>query len=261
MTEPKRLSRASNDELERLLLRAGRPRAPRKARQRAITAASQALAASALATHGSAAAATMAKTGVSVAVKWAVVLGLGGAASLGAVVAIHPILPSMSPASPPIETAPPRATPQARVATPFPTEPSAAPEPLRPAPPPARALSVATEPSAASPLPPVPPHAPPLVRAPASIASSVQAELTTLERARRALSGGDPAQALSILDAYLAQFPRPNLLPEATVLRIDALVRAGDRSAARRAASAFLDESPRGPYAARIRSLVGTANP
>ncbi len=48
---------------------------------------------------------------------------------------------------------------------------------------------------------------------------------------------------------------------EATVLRIEALAKAGDHAAAERVASAFLAMSPGTPYAARIRSLVGTANP
>ena len=49
--------------------------------------------------------------------------------------------------------------------------------------------------------------------------------------------------------------------PEATVLRVEALVRAGDRSAAARVGNAFLAGNPQSPYATRIRSLLGAPNP
>jgi outer membrane protein assembly factor BamD (BamD/ComL family) len=86
----------------------------------------------------------------------------------------------------------------------------------------------------------------------------IGAELSTLEQARAALSAGDPARALSILDDYAARFPHASMASEATVLRIEALVRAGDASAARRVADAFLSANPGSPYGNRVRSLVGT---
>jgi outer membrane protein assembly factor BamD (BamD/ComL family) len=81
-----------------------------------------------------------------------------------------------------------------------------------------------------------------------------------LERARAAMTSGNPALALSLLDTYTDRFPHPAMLPEATVLRIEALTKAGDPAAARRAADAFLATYPASPYADRIRTLLGASN-
>jgi outer membrane protein assembly factor BamD (BamD/ComL family) len=81
-----------------------------------------------------------------------------------------------------------------------------------------------------------------------------------VERARAAMNSGNPAQALSVLDAYTDRFPHPSLLPEATVLRIEALMKAGDPAAARRAADAFLAANTTSPYADRIRTILGASN-
>jgi outer membrane protein assembly factor BamD (BamD/ComL family) len=83
-------------------------------------------------------------------------------------------------------------------------------------------------------------------------------ELAALQQARAALGAGDPARALSMLDAYVARFPHGAMAQEAAVLRIEALVRAGDRPAAQRAADAYLTAHPQSPYMDRIRSLLGT---
>ena len=83
-------------------------------------------------------------------------------------------------------------------------------------------------------------------------------ELASLQQARVAIAEDDPARALSVLDAYVARFPQGSMVQEATVLRIEALVRAGDRPAAQRAADAFLQAHPENPYVDRIRTLLGT---
>jgi outer membrane protein assembly factor BamD (BamD/ComL family) len=89
----------------------------------------------------------------------------------------------------------------------------------------------------------------------------VHAELAALEQARSALATGEAARALSILDAYASDYPRGSMAPEATVLRVEALVRAGDLPAARRVGTAFLATSPGSAYAPRVRSLIGESNP
>jgi outer membrane protein assembly factor BamD (BamD/ComL family) len=66
---------------------------------------------------------------------------------------------------------------------------------------------------------------------------------------------------LSTLDEYARGFPHGALAPEASVLRIEALVAAGDRTAAMRAAQSFLQANPTSPYAQRIESLLGAPNP
>jgi hypothetical protein len=88
--------------------------------------------------------------------------------------------------------------------------------------------------------------------------SAFSEEVIALDRARAAIAGAGPAQALSILDDYGARFPRGVMRPEATVLRIEALVNAGDRAAAERAAEAFLRANPSSPYVPRIRTVLGS---
>jgi hypothetical protein len=85
-------------------------------------------------------------------------------------------------------------------------------------------------------------------------------ELATLDSARHAIDAGDAARALSILDGYAQRFAAGVMGQEASILRVEALVKAGDRSAAERAADEFLRKNPTTPYAARVRSLVGAPN-
>jgi outer membrane protein assembly factor BamD (BamD/ComL family) len=82
-----------------------------------------------------------------------------------------------------------------------------------------------------------------------------------LDQARGAVRDGQPARGLSILDAYASRFPHGAMAPEASIVRIEALVRAGDRAGAKRAGDAFLRANPSSPYAPRIESLVGSTNP
>ena len=82
-----------------------------------------------------------------------------------------------------------------------------------------------------------------------------------LEGARGALAAGDAAGCLSMLNRYAERFPRGSMAPEGTMLRIEALVNAGDRDAARRFADAYLASDPDSPYAARVRSLLETSDP
>jgi TolA-binding protein len=95
----------------------------------------------------------------------------------------------------------------------------------------------------------------------ASVASALPVELATLDRARGAMGAGELTRALAILDAYAARFPRGAMAPEAAVLRVEALVKAGDRPGAKRFANAFLASAPRSPYAMRIQSLLAESNP
>ena len=48
--------------------------------------------------------------------------------------------------------------------------------------------------------------------------------------------------------------------PEASVLRIEALVAARDLDAAKREGEAFLRANPSSPYAPRVESLLGRTN-
>jgi hypothetical protein len=90
---------------------------------------------------------------------------------------------------------------------------------------------------------------------------SLPKELSLLDRARRELAGGNPALSLRLLDEYERSFPGGRLGTEAAVLRIESLARAGDRSGVAAAGKAFLARHPNGPYATRVRSLMGEARP
>ena len=78
----------------------------------------------------------------------------------------------------------------------------------------------------------------------------------------RTLRAGDAAGALAALDRYDAQFGKSgSLRVEATALRVEALVRAGQRKRAEALADAFLASHPNSPYATRIRALVESRPP
>lgn len=90
-------------------------------------------------------------------------------------------------------------------------------------------------------------------------AESLSSELGMLDRARRELLQGKNAQALHVLDEYGARFARGQLASEATALRIEALGRAGQQSAASELGRRFIEQHPNDPLVDRIRSLLDSA--
>jgi hypothetical protein len=80
-------------------------------------------------------------------------------------------------------------------------------------------------------------------------------ELFLLDRARVAADAGDLSRALSLLDE--CERRGGQLGPEAKWIRIQILVRSGDRASAVTAARDYLVREPFGPYAKRIRDLLG----
>jgi hypothetical protein len=220
---------------ERALLRAGHMGASMEARERALTAVTSVVLATAAAGAGSGAA----KIGWASVAKWAGTLGVVaiGAGAVG-VAATQPRA-ERAMEEPTVPTVLVEATASAPVA----------PEPSRTAAPTATRVLAA------------PPRVVPRVVPPAmaSVAPpSLSAELGSLDEARGAIATGDPARALRELDAYGARFPRGSLAQEATMLRIEALVKVGDRPAAKALADAFLAASPASPYAERVRLLIGS---
>jgi len=107
-------------------------------------------------------------------------------------------------------------------------------------------------------LPTLPSEAPP-PGAPAArqAQGSLADEVAQLQKAKLAIKGGSPAQALAELGTYAQRFPRPMLGAEASVLRIEALSQNGDSARAKSLAESFLAKNPNSPYAARLRSLTG----
>lgn len=147
----------------------------------------------------------------------------------------------------------------ARVLSPKAESPSTKPVATlaRPAPAPApKVLAPPTAPEATL----VQPAEPAVRRAPASgAADTLSEELAVLDQARRALAQRDYASALGQLDEYSRRFPKRHLGSEATVLRIETLVKSGDTAQAARLGKDFLARHPNGPYAKRVSSLIGAA--
>jgi len=85
----------------------------------------------------------------------------------------------------------------------------------------------------------------------------LSAETALLRAVRDDLRANRTASALQRLDDYDARFPRGLMREEASVERVEALVRAGDRASARALGQRMLVERPAGPFARKLRSLVG----
>jgi hypothetical protein len=111
----------------------------------------------------------------------------------------------------------------------------------------------------ALPSPPVSPNVGPSTTttpvhsaAPASLSD----ELSALKVASSALSAGNTQAALSALDRYDRVLKGQKLRAEATLLRIEALSRAGQAEAASRLAQHFVEQNPGSPLVDRARSFV-----
>jgi len=202
--------------------------------------------------------------------KWLVV-GIGAGMATGGVAQIASR--AVEPDPPPFVAAPPvaapvragaRLAPQALSETANPT-PEPAPE-LSAAPPtntatfpPLPAAAVATEPAPAT----APVHtgsasfdAPEAKPGTESPASTLGEETRALDGARQALAAGDARVALGALDTYRATWPKGALRAEAALLRVDALLRLGNRPAAEREANALTSAAPASRYATRARALL-----
>ena len=233
MTDPTRLiDEAGGDELEGSLLRLARSEGPSTDGRRRILAGIAAAGATTLATHNAQAAGSAGK-GMTV-VKW------------GAVVAVAVAIPVAIFLRSSDEPAPAKHVPSALKAPA--TEVKA--QPLQP---PAEGPA----PLALEDLPALPSEAPATGAPGKQQQGSLADEVAQLQKAKLALKGGSPAQALAELGTYAQRFPRPMLGAEATVLRIEALSQSGDAAHAKTLAEGFLAKNPNSPYAARLRSLTG----
>jgi hypothetical protein len=201
-----------------------------------------------------------------VAVKWIGVLCLTGVGAVAGAAGLRSAyelprtgttLAAPTAARPASKTAPQtrvdstRVSPPALLAEPTPTDPEV---PIAPATP------IAPSPETVGTTDEVRPP-PPSVDRTKPLASLIRIELSTLDDARVAIEAGNPARALSLLDGYRARFPRGEMAPEATLLRIEALCRAGRHDAAERTARSFLAGDSASPYAKRVQSLLSMTNP
>jgi hypothetical protein len=82
-------------------------------------------------------------------------------------------------------------------------------------------------------------------------------QLELVDRARRAVSKRQPAEALSILDQLQREHGGGSFGPEATAIRIEALIESGNRSKAISLASRFIASHPDHPLVPRVRLLAG----
>jgi hypothetical protein len=86
-------------------------------------------------------------------------------------------------------------------------------------------------------------------------------EVALVDRARGALARGDAQGTLKALDDYDAHFSPRKFAPEALYLRMEALLRLGQTSAARAVADRLATNYPSSPNAARARQVLGTSIP
>jgi hypothetical protein len=82
-------------------------------------------------------------------------------------------------------------------------------------------------------------------------------ELRALDEASAALRAGHTHQCLALLNAYDRAFPAGAMKIEASVLRVEALVREGRTAEAERLGDALLGRADTKPYRARILGLLG----
>ncbi len=228
------------DELERELLRSMRADAPSpEARRRmlatlGLVGVGTAMAPTAVAAEKGVAAALASKGAHALLTKGGLVLLGVGLGAVAATVALGRPAPAPAAAPPPVVSAAASA-PAPSIAAVEPAAPSAAPQASIEA-----VASVAPKPSASA---------------------SITEAIALLDAARKALDGGDVADAIARLDRYDARFPKGPLRPEADLLRIECLVRRGDRAAARALADALAMKLPGSAHAQRARDLVDATTP
>lgn len=122
--------------------------------------------------------------------------------------------------------------------------------------PPAPALSAAPAPAASSGR-----AARGVLPARDSKAPGLAAEIERLDQVHHALTRADARAALAALDTYDAEFRGGQLAPEAALLRVRALVAAGQAAAGRELAERLILVSPDPDYAARLREATNGGAP
>jgi len=85
-------------------------------------------------------------------------------------------------------------------------------------------------------------------------------EVALIDDARRALMAGNAQHSLAVLDAYAELDTTGTLNREARVLRIDALLAAGQRTLAVPLAVSYLQEYPADPQTQKLRAVLRSAS-
>ena len=86
--------------------------------------------------------------------------------------------------------------------------------------------------------------------------STLSAEVSRIDAARTAISGGDCDEALRLIERYHADFPTGALAPDADVVALEAVAAKGDRAEVRRRVLLFLSRYPGDPHTARVKWLA-----
>jgi len=116
------------------------------------------------------------------------------------------------------------------------------------------ASAIASNPSAA--LSPTASYAAlPTTAAPVATTALAE-EMRLLDAARRSLASGDSRGALSTLASYERAFPQGALRPEASVLKVRALLAAGDRSGAEALGQRVIERAPKSEHADAVRAAL-----
>ena len=270
MTDPSRLVESCSDDFARTILRSSRDDAGSSRAYQRTLASLGAGAAVELAAVGAANAAVpalmpAARIGILGFVK---LLGTGAAVGVATVAGLHVATePTPAPASAQSAVAP------ALISV---ARPIAAPEAMRSLGPALPAESegapVRSSRGAAAPAPPPDDLAPvpgeasrfgePDKALPLARSSALEREVQALDAAKQALARGNARGALSLLAVYEREFAGGALVPEARVLRVRALLAAGDREAALDAASLVVEADPHGRHAAVVKALLArSSNP
>lgn len=101
-------------------------------------------------------------------------------------------------------------------------------------------------------------RAQPAATEPSAVAASTLGEETrALDRVRSDIAAGEPARALAEIERYGAKWPHAALAEEAALLRVEALLRSGNRVQGEREGEALIARAPRSRYASRARALLG----
>lgn len=186
----------------------------------------------------------------------AIVIGVGAAAVMSVIGGDPGRVPASSSVAPVVVTEPTAEPSQvAELRATAPATPDEAP--VRPSP---EATPLKRAPRRA-PVTDDPPRAPSAAPAETTSDSTLGRELARVGAARSALAAADPSQALSLLDAYDAEFPGGAFSVEVSVLRIDALARSGRTDEARRLGDRFLAQHPRGAFARRVTATLRSIDP
>lgn len=248
--ESRRLVDGGATATERLLLQAGIDEAPpnRAGRQRALAALGLAVGASAFASSAKAA-----KGVALVQAKWVVFGALSAVVAVGTLeVRTKPETakaPATSSATP-IASLGRKGTMTAEDTSP---SESAAPPLTRP---PSRRLMPRSATPALESTARVPAALPLSPLAEVVTPSELVAQVTALDGARAALRAGSARQCMALLDKFDQSFPRSGLAPEATVVRVSALLALDQRARATDLVRAYCRSGGGGQYGRRLMALV-----